>query len=290
MRRHLQRAIILSLVMIFAGESSAGQTIPLQVLLGGTHVHGLAIDRADPDRLLIATHHGVFVTQIAAGVATQVSIWADDFMGFSPHPTQTGTYFASGHPADGGNLGVIRSSDGGASWESLDPGVGGPVDFHQLDVSKSDPSVLYGVYGTLQVSQDGGETWRAVAEVPPGLIDLAVSGMDTHRLYAATEAGLLLSTDAGVSWQGTPLLAEPVSSIATTAIGEVFAFAIGRGLLRGVEPHLQWEPLQSSFGENVLLHLAIDPNDSNRLFAVTQGNELPASRDGGLSWTSIARP
>ena len=290
MRRHLQRAIILSLVLIFAGESSAGQTIPLQVLLGGTHVHGLAIDRADPDRLLIATHHGVFVTQIAAGVATQVSVRADDFMGFSPHPTQTGTYFASGHSADGGNLGVVQSTDGGAGWEMLDPGVGGPVDFHQLDVSKSDSSVLYGVYGTLQVSRDGGETWRAVAGAPPRLIDIAVSGTDAHRLYAATEAGLLRSTDAGVSWQGTPLLAEPVSSIATTAIGEVFAFAIGRGLLRGVEPHLLWKPLHRGFGENVLLHLTIDPNDLNRLFAVTQGNELLASRDGGLSWTSIARP
>ena len=152
-----------SLVMIFAGESSAGQTIPLQVLLGGTHVHGLAIDRADPDRLLIATHHGVFVTQIAAGVATQVS-GPTTSMGFVRirHRRR-----ASGHP-HGGNLGVVRSSDGGAGWESLDPGVGGPVDFHQLDVSKSDPSVLYGVYGTLQVSRDGGETWRAVAEAPPG--------------------------------------------------------------------------------------------------------------------------
>ena len=63
---------------------------------------------------------------------------------------------------------MIRSSDGGASWELLDPAVGGPVDFHQLDVSKSDPNVLYGVYGTLQVSRDGGNTWQAVAEAPPG--------------------------------------------------------------------------------------------------------------------------
>jgi hypothetical protein len=44
------------------------------------------------------------------------------------------------------------------------------------------------------------------------------------------------------------------------------------------------------FGENVLLHLTIDPNDPTRLFAVTQRNELLASRDGGLSWTSVAGP
>jgi photosystem II stability/assembly factor-like uncharacterized protein len=276
--------------MACAGEISAGQTLPLAVLLGETHVHGLAVDRAVPDQLLIATHHGVFVSNIGTGVATQISIRADDFMGFSPHPTQTDTYFASGHPAGGGNLGVIRSSDGGASWESLDPGVGGPVDFHQLDISKSDPNVLYGVYGALQMSRDGGETWRAVAEAPPGLIDLAVSGADADRLYAATEAGLLLSTDAGTSWRDTPLIAEPVSSIATNAGGDVFAFAIGRGLLRGVEPDLQWEPLNHGFGESVLLQLVIDPSDPTRLFAVSQRNELLGSRDGGIGWTTIARP
>ena len=218
--------------MIFAGESSAGQTIPLQVLLGGTHVHGLAIDRADPDRLLIATHHGVFVTQIAAGVATQVSVRADDFMGFSPHPTQTGTYFASGHSADGGNLGVVRSTDGGAGWEMLDPGVGAPSTSTSWTSARATQACSMGSMARFRSAGTAGKP-AGRCGAPPGLIDLAVSGTDAHRLYAATEAGLLRSTDAGVSWQGTPLLAEPVSSIATTAIGEVLAFAIGRGLLWG---------------------------------------------------------
>ena len=98
------------------------------------------------------------------------------------------------------------------------------------------------------------------------------------------------TTDAGVSWLGTSLMAEPVSSIATTASGEVFAFAVGGGLLRAVEPSLQWEPLHQGFGESILLHIAIDPSGPIRLFAVSQRNELLGSRDGGIGWTTIARP
>ncbi len=79
-------------------------------------------------------------------------------MGFTPHPADESVLYASGHPAGGGNLGFIVSRDGGRGWSSLSPGVGGPVDFHQMDVSKADPSVIYGAHGGLQASRDGGRT------------------------------------------------------------------------------------------------------------------------------------
>ncbi|MBI2030127.1 exo-alpha-sialidase, partial [Candidatus Kaiserbacteria bacterium] len=39
----------------------------------------------------------------------------DDYMGFSPHPTEADVFFTSGHPSRGGNLGFQKSDDGGAT-------------------------------------------------------------------------------------------------------------------------------------------------------------------------------
>lgn len=128
----------------------------LATLLRDTHVHGLSFDPADSGRLLIATHHGLHALDLASRTTTPVGDSQDDFMGFTTPPTATGPLYASGHPAGGGNLGVIASEDGGQSWAPLSEGVGGPVDFHQMEVSRANAQVLYGSYaGAIQTSCDG---------------------------------------------------------------------------------------------------------------------------------------
>jgi photosystem II stability/assembly factor-like uncharacterized protein len=138
-----------------------------------THFHGLAVDPAETSRLYLATHDGLFIVQ-ADGTANPLSGRRDDLTGFTPHPTKASILYASGHPAGGGNLGFIVSGDGGTSWRQLGRGVGGPVDFHQIDVSPADSNTIYGASaGNLQVSRDGGHTWEAVGAAPAGLMDLA---------------------------------------------------------------------------------------------------------------------
>ncbi|TYR37198.1 hypothetical protein FY036_00195, partial [Mesorhizobium microcysteis] len=127
--------------------SALAETMPVEALAQHTHIHGLAVDRQAPDHLLIATHHGVFRAN-PEGQATRISA-VKDFMGFSAHPAEPRTYFGSGHPPEGGNLGFIVSTDGGATWTQRSPGANGPVDFHQLAVSPVDPEIIYGAYGAL---------------------------------------------------------------------------------------------------------------------------------------------
>jgi photosystem II stability/assembly factor-like uncharacterized protein len=278
------------LIAMLASLSAAPSQRPLVELLRSTHIHGLAVDRSDPGRLLIATHHGLHALQIDNGATVPLSVDRDDFMGFTPHPADADILYASGHPAGGGNLGFIVSTDGGRTWEMLSAGAAGPVDFHQMDISKADPKVIYGVYGDLQVSRDGGRSWNRVGPVPEGLIDLAASAKDTARLYAATQQGLVVSQDGGQNWQPAHSLPRPASLVETTADGAVYAFMLGSGLLRAEEPSLSWTTLSNGFGDRYLLHLAVDPGDHDRLFASTQHNELLASRDGGRSWQRLAAP
>lgn len=284
----LLTAAVLLPITPLATHAQSG--IPLTQLLRSTHIHGLAVDRADSGRLLIATHHGLHALRLATGIVEPVSERRDDFMGFTLHPTDATSLYASGHPERGGNLGFVASTDGGKTWTMQSPGIGGPVDFHQMDVSKADPSVIYGVHGGLQVSHDGGHNWSLVAPAPDGLIDMAASSIDPERLYAATEQGLLVSENGGRAWNPAHLLRRPVSMIEVATDGSVYAFMLGSGLLRVEEPSLNWQTLSNGFGDRYLLHFAVDPKDPASLYASTHRNELLSSDDGGRTWRQLGAP
>jgi hypothetical protein len=298
MIRTLQHGVVALLVAtIWIGwwpwAASAQTERPLSDLLRATHVHGLAVDRGRSGTLLIATHHGLHALDLETGMTEQLSEHVDDLMGFTPHPTDPDTLFASGHPALGGNLGFIASTDGGRSWTRLSPGVDGPVDFHQIDVSPADHATVYGAYaGRLQVSRDGGQSWQVVGPAPEGLVALAASAEDANVLYAATQAGLLKSADGGRSWQDAYWLRQPATTVQVTAASEVYAFLVGTGLVRTGEPDLAWQPVSDGFGEAYLLHLTVDPAEPGNLFVVSvdprsHQQSLLASRDRGTTWSAL---
>jgi len=275
-----------ALLALGTGTSARAET-PLAALLARTHVHGLAVDRQNPNRLVIATHHGLHALDIESGLTVQVSDHRDDLMGFVAHPSEPLAFLASGHPARGGNLGVIASSDGGETWVKLSDGVNGPVDFHQMDISKADPAVVWGNHGGLQRSRDGGRTWERVADAPAGLIDIAASARDPERLYAATEAGLFVSQADARDWQRAHPAQAPVSFVEVTAGGILHAFILGEGLVRRTEDEAEWEHLHPGFPDRFLLYFAADPHAPERVFAATQHGELIASEDSGRSWRQL---
>lgn len=266
--------------LLSAPGSKAGS---LSDLKQQTHYHGLSVDRTDPARLLLATHHGFFVVS-KDGTATRTSI-VQDFMGFTPHPNNSGVLYASGHPSGGGNTGLIRSDDNGTTWKQISLGLGGPVDFHAMDASPVDPNVIYGSFHGIQVSRDGGVTWVQAGPAPEKLVALAASRSSADRIYAATQNGLLLSTDAGKSWTTAAFGGETVSMVSLGPGSKVYAFVVGKGLQEANDDALNsWTELSNAFGDHVLLHFAVDPKDPARLYATTNDNVVLSSTDGGRSW------
>lgn len=294
--RRASRRVAIGLAGLAAGATllqapPASAETTVAALAAQTHFHGLAVDARNPSRLLLATHHGLFAVT-SDGKATQISATSDDYMGFTAHPSDPLVLYASGHPAGGGNLGFVVSSDGGRTWARLSEGLGGPVDFHQLDLSKADPRIVYGVFGDIQRSEDGGRTWRRIGPPPDGLIDLAASRRDANALYAATQKGLFKSADAGRSWQLAYFLSRPATMVHVTQAGDAYAFMVETGLLRAKREAENWEIVSPGVGRDVILHLAADPGDDRRLYAVTYGTQtraqaIVASRDGGASWTVL---
>lgn len=281
-------AIIIAIGALFFSHSFSQANKTVAALARDTHFHGIAVDAADSGRIYLATHHGLFVTG-ADGKAQQLSE-IRDYMGFTAHPTDATVLFASGHPAGGGNLGFIVSKDGGRSWTKLSDGIGGPVDFHQMDISKADPRVIYGIYDSVQRSADGGQTWERIGPAPNGIISLAASSVDANTIYAGTQSGVQRSTDGGRSWK--PLSDKPTTMVQVTRDGAVYAFMIGTGLVRAAEKNIAWKVLGKGFGEDYLLHFAADPRDPQRLYAATfnsgtRAQGVIASRDGGETWTKL---
>ncbi len=277
-----------------ATPSLAAGDLTLAALAKQTHFHGIAVDAKDTSRIYLATHHGLFVVG-PDGKATPLSQSRDDFMGFTAHPSDPLVLYASGHPESGGNLGFIVSTDGGRTWTKLASGVGGPVDFHQMDVSKADPKVIYGVYGDVQRSADGGKTWSKIGPAPEGLIGLAASSKDANTLFAATQKGLFKSTDGGRSWQIAHIISRPATMVYATREGDVYAYMVGTGLLRAKDESPNWEIVSPGLGADVILHFAADPKDAKRFYAVTfnpqsGAQSVVASRDGGTNWVKLGSP
>jgi photosystem II stability/assembly factor-like uncharacterized protein len=127
--------------------------------------------------------------------------------------------------SSGGERGVYRSTDGGATWTPVLT-----VDEHtgvtDLEFAPDDPSVVYAatfqrrrhVWGYMAggpgsgiwKSEDGGVTWRKATRGLPsgdmGKIGLAVTPADPDRVYATIEAspgerGFYRSLDRGESWE-----------------------------------------------------------------------------------------
>ena len=146
-----QEAEILELQAFLAGDVPSAMT-PLDPPLD--HVHGAAVVEG---RLLVATHDGLHEVDPASGATSRIGASGDDLMGFA---VDADTLYASGHPGPGSDLpdplGLLTSSDGGASWSSVS--LLGEVDFHGLAGWEGNIAGIATDRGLL-VSTDAGQTW-----------------------------------------------------------------------------------------------------------------------------------
>ncbi|NSX38529.1 exo-alpha-sialidase [Pseudarthrobacter oxydans] len=192
------------------GPSTAAAEVP------SSHVHGLSVDR-ETDQVLLATHEGLF--DVTQSPATKIG-GTNDLMGFTA-AADHGVFYASGHPGPGSDLpnplGLIKSVDGGKTWEQLSRQ--GESDFHALTTSRSG---IIAYDGTLRISPDG-MTWSDVAT---GFVPAVLAGTpETDTVLATAREGLQRSTDGGKTWQ----------RVTTAPILQFAAFASGTDVI-GVEP------------------------------------------------------
>ncbi len=252
-----------------------------------THGHGLSVDVNDPNKLYIATHHGLMVLVNDKDLYS-LSNKKDDYMGFSPNPTNPQILYSSGHPESGGNIGFQRSQDGGYTWEKISDGVNGPVDFHAMAVSPSNPKVIYGWYkGALQRTNDEGRNWNIVSMTSSPIVNLAVDPKNENILYAASPQGLMISKNAGRDW--ITVLEGYVSAIAINPAdsNEIITYSEKHQLARSNDGGENWETLQIELGDESPLYISYSAQESKIIYLLTEKNSIYKSTDSAKSWEKI---
>lgn len=275
-RRGARAALLLAPLLALAACSDAPDVEPGQSL-DVTHVHGLAVDPEDPQRVFVATHEG-FGAWTEDGVE-RVSGSTADFMGFTIGPD--GTFYGSGHPGRGeggpSSVGLVRSTDGGRSWEPVS--LAGEADFHAL-AADEDGVVGYDAYtGQLRLSPDG-EQWVDV-DARDGFLDLAADP-DSARFLGTTGQGVLVaSEDGGRTFEPVPdaprlLLVDFFSD--GTILGIAADGSLQTGLADG-----SWEAAGASAGEG-LQAMTVGPDGT---VWVLDGDGLQRSTDRGRTLEAV---
>jgi hypothetical protein len=193
-------------IFVWAGVRLAGRDRTPSVLSAGdpgiSHVHGLGLDPVD-DSLYVATHYGTFRLGTDKK-AKRVGGSYQDTMGFTVAGTRR--LLGSGHPGlqemkqgQPPRLGLIESTDGGASWRPLS--LSGEVDFHALDFSHDRVYGWDASTSRFMVSKDG-RSWDVRSTLP--LAGFAVDPTDPEHVVGASSTGLVDSTDGGRTWGPRP--------------------------------------------------------------------------------------
>ena len=260
----------------------ASDRIPLSDI---PFIFDITVDISRPSSVLLATRAGLY-RAIPDGTAVRVSNGSRPFWSVASHPFLPSVLFANGISDSGDSVGLLVSRDSGENWEGPVGDGPGRRYFRMIDVRKAEPAVIYGLADDLWASRDGGRSWTRAGPAPAWTIDIAVSSLEVETVYAATNSGVMVSDDGGRSWKefdGETCL-QPVTAVETGADGVLYAFSLCRGLLRADERTRQWVVASAEFGGCIIQHLAVDPTDSNRLYAVERCHKVLASADGGRSW------
>src|SRR5215216_1533931 len=203
---------------------------------------------------------------------------------------------------------VRKSTDAGLSWVTLNLGIGANDQVFDVAIDPSDPSILWAAIADAAGSQpvnvmrstNGGATWtnrtpphaqpmsgRAIAIDPNNSNTvIAVFGGD----FGGGETWV--TTDGGDSWmdRSAGLPDRPLNAV----VYDGTRLLVGGGLLFGSQfvglyesPNLgvTWTPLHDgTWPVLVVEDIAVDPNDTETIFAAIDGGGVNRTTDGGATW------
>lgn len=237
------------------------------------------------------------------------------------HAVSSSVVWAAGY---GGT--VLRSTDGGETWQQLRTPVGDSLQFRDVHALNADTAWLLsignGSASRIYRTNNGGSTWtlQFINRDTAAFYD-CISFEDPRHGVAFGDAShgrsnILRSSDGGATWTQLPQGAAPsplAGEGAFAASGQCVAHSAGEPgrvfiatgspgarLFRSSDAGSSWEVIETPFVKGTVAGLTgVDfrgsrgiavAADINRLRTDTSSNVVGTSSDGGSTWTLGTRP
>jgi hypothetical protein len=291
----IERLLRLTLLLV-AGVASQAAFADVRANVVLIHVHGLSYS-PDGKRLMIPSHQGLAVHE--GGTWSKAPGPQHDYMGFSATARRV---YSSGHPAPGSGLvnpfGLIRSGDGGRSWEKL--GLEGETDFHLLAASwnanaiyvwNPSPSSRISRRG-LHVSTNEGSSWKAA---PSAGLDgdpraLGVHPDDPKTVGVATAKGIFVSRNSGDSFR--PIVNGDATAVFFDLDGKRLWLGTFDGRARLSVSGLANSDIQQvtipALQDDAVAYVAQNPVNRSEYAIATFQRSVFLTKDAGRTWSPIA--
>jgi photosystem II stability/assembly factor-like uncharacterized protein len=200
---------------------------------------------------------------------------------------------------------VMRSSDGGKSWERIGPRRGFPYEgsVRCISVHPEQPDVVFaGTERGLYRSDDAGAQWRLLDSALNCFYiwALAIDPVDPRIMFAGTgtptPAAIFRSSDGGESWERRPVEVaaecENVGSPRVTAIAidpqdrrNVWVGLEVDGARRSIDGGETWADVTEVHKKDV--HNVAVVGSSPKTILIVVNREIYKSADNGASWHSL---
>lgn len=269
---------------------------PAQAAVTLRDVHGLTYS-PDGKQLMVAAHDGLVVYENGKWSRSHAS--QHDYMGFS---ATSKNLYSSGHPAPGSGLvnpvGIIRSKDGGKTWEKL--GFERESDFHLLATSWSTNAIYVWNHAPnsrmrqrgLHYTVNDSFAWKSARA--DGLSGdpraLAVHPGNATIVAVATSTGVFVSRDSGERFEPVASGAQGVS-VFFDLDGKQLWYGSFDGQARLARAPLGGKPASVELppiGRDAVAYIAQNPANRAEYAVATFEKSVYLSRDAGRSWTPIA--
>lgn len=198
--------------------------------------------------------------------------------------------------------GMLKSIDGGATWDESSKGLGdGRIE--ALAIDPLQPATLYaatldvnwGEYGVYK-SIDGGANWIEIMDGITGAFvrSLVIDPLTPSTVYAMTGNSVFKSTNGGEKWKllnvgGSDALIGflTIDSLMPTNLYAVESETSGQRMILSTNGGESWKQTGAGLPDNIILCLAVDPLTTPATLYLSTGKGMFKSINAGESWQDI---
>ena len=283
---------------------------------GGENIESVEIAVANPDIVYAGSSGSIYRSEdggsnwqrVTGGEAVgwgAPGIRAGFPIDFQVDPRDVNRIFANEY--GGGNF---LSEDGGKTWMDASHGYTG-AQVRAIAVFPNEPGhVIAAARSGIFVSSDGGDNWTGLNFAPVASMEwnaVAIDPTNPQHLVAETnwDKWLVNSYDGGSSWTQTINFQENVGwhtiAFAPSDFNIIYAGSTGfysagsfditqpgNGIYVSTDGGKTWRAVNNSLTEDASVYsIAVDPADSQVVFAATSNHGLLNTSDGGQMWSTI---